>query len=354
MDKPERPATHDATHYEPSGMELETDHENHPERAQKHAEQPNKTKGHPQRLWQRFRAGTIHNQLTVIFTALIFIATGVYAILSGGQLYVMRHQLTEIKNSSADTHDLAIAAGKQADAAKTQSDQAVAQTDKMGKSLEKTDSLIRATADLAAQAKRSANLSATNLQASQDAIHLDERPWIGIAGVTTDGGTETQDAFRVESVSIAFHNSGKTPAVRMKLECCMFSSILWRLPIPDYDETVKENERSKQALRDSEIKQHPELAKIFREQDALIASENKNFIHEGGILAPGVFYTAGVISKTQWQRPTEAGQHLTLYVMGKLTYYDIFPGTKQHSTKFCLMHTGGTSFSVCPASNWMD
>jgi hypothetical protein len=78
-----------------------------------------------------------------------------------------------------DTHDLAAAAGKQADAAKVQSEQAKAQTKKMAESLTKTDALIknateqaRAMKKLAEAAKRQAEIASVGL-----------RPWIKITAI---------------------------------------------------------------------------------------------------------------------------------------------------------------------------
>jgi hypothetical protein len=83
--------------------------------------------------------------------------TFVLAATSGLTIWVLKNQLREMHQSGADTHDLAVAAGKQADAAKVQSEQAKAQTDKMAESLTKTDTLIRESKVQATEATIAAN-----------------------------------------------------------------------------------------------------------------------------------------------------------------------------------------------------
>jgi hypothetical protein len=105
--------------------------------------------------------------------------TFVLAATSVGTVWILRNQLTEMHKGGIDTHDLAVAAGKQADAAKAQSEQAKAQTKKMAESLRKTDALIRiaseqavATTKLVEAAKQQADTASAGL-----------RPWIRITTV---------------------------------------------------------------------------------------------------------------------------------------------------------------------------
>src|SRR5207249_2228759 len=83
----------------------------------------------------------------------------------------------------------------------------------------------------------------------QDQMRLDQRAWIGVVDVVTDGGTETTDTFRAENVQIVIHNSGKTPALKMSGQCCIFSSYIWSDPIPDYDGEVAKGKESEAKLR---------------------------------------------------------------------------------------------------------
>jgi ElaB/YqjD/DUF883 family membrane-anchored ribosome-binding protein len=109
--------------------------------------------------------------------------TFVLAATSWLTIWILKNQLREMHEGGIDTHDLAVAAGKQADAAKVQSEQAKAQTDKMAESLTKTDKLINkateqanATNRLAMQAKRSADVAQEAIQlATKDSVQNAER-----------------------------------------------------------------------------------------------------------------------------------------------------------------------------------
>jgi uncharacterized repeat protein (TIGR01451 family) len=196
--------TKHTTQDEALSSDLKEEHEDH-ETAHKDADETKKKKGRPHTLWQRWRAGTIHNQLTVIFTVLIFLATSAYAIFSGYQLSVMKQQVAEMKSGSTDTHALAVAAD-------TQSKQAIEQTDKMGKSLKKTDDLIRATSDLARESKRSADDADKSLSLARGAMQLEERPWVGaidLKNLKIKVGEQV-------TYSLVFSNSGKTPALHLR------------------------------------------------------------------------------------------------------------------------------------------
>jgi hypothetical protein len=87
---------------------------------------------------QKWRLVSVNNKMVVYFTGVIAMATVLYTLFAGWQL-------SEIHKGSKDTHDLAVAAGKQADAAKVQSEQAKAQTDKMAEQVE----ALKKTADAA-------------------------------------------------------------------------------------------------------------------------------------------------------------------------------------------------------------
>jgi hypothetical protein len=45
---------------------------------------------------------------------------------------------------------------------------------------------------------------------------------------------------------------------------------------------------------------------------------------------------------------------MIVYILGKITYKDIFKDTPLLRTKFCLVRQGGTQFTICPTGNSMD
>jgi len=117
---------------------------------------------------------------------------------------------------------------------------------------------------------------------------------------------------------------------------------------------------------DAIVKQHPELASHISEETKsrkdLESSWKKKFLHEGGVLAPDVPQNLTILPSINWATTKkreifpgkEISEPMTIYLLGKITYYDVFTGTPQRSTKFCLMRAQGTSFGICPEGNWME
>jgi hypothetical protein len=167
-------------------------------------------------LAHKWRLVSLPNKLIVIATVIIAISNGIYT-------FVALRTLREIRASSSDTHDLAVAAGneaissgKQAEAAKAQSEQAKAQTDKMAESLTKTDDLIRQATEqtkasnrVAKASEDAASLGRNNLELSRDSLHVQQRPWVGVdfvSGTFEDG---------IIKATAKFKNYGKSPAFRL-------------------------------------------------------------------------------------------------------------------------------------------
>jgi hypothetical protein len=126
---------------------------------------------------QKWRVVSLNNKLVVVFTGVVAIATVLYSGFTGWQLVV-------IKRGSQDTHDLAVAAGKQANAAKAQSEQAQAQTEKMAESLRKTDDLIREATEQAKAANRLARDTENAVALSGKQFRLMQASDIGLLNVS--------------------------------------------------------------------------------------------------------------------------------------------------------------------------
>lgn len=207
-----------------------------------------------------------------------------------------------------------------------------------------------------------AKAASDSVKATQDAMRLDQRAWVGVVDVRTEGGTETQNEFKYSNAEVSIHNSGKTPALKVSIWCCIFTGGGIGESIPDYDDVIKTDSERAKTLQEKHhkemevfLKQHPELAgKAITFEREFYASRKSEFLarYQGGVLAPGVTTSigfGGVTYPINRTAPTTA-----IYVLGKITYFDIFPGTNQHTTKFCMMRISGTSFVVCPAGNGMD
>jgi hypothetical protein len=157
---------------------------------------------------------------------------------------------------------------------------------------------------------------------------IDQRPWAGISSISADfrpysrpdGDGGRFDGISVRSLSIEIQNSGKTPARELSVMCCTFSERPGWQPIP-----------------------------------ANNAMNQKEF-GKGGTIAPGVKRSIEIVH--DMALAGYAGYNV--YVMGRLTYSDIFPNSPRRTTEFCLMYSINTSgqqgkeFVFCPEGNRMD
>ena len=157
------------------------------------------------------------------------------------------------------------------------------------------------------------------------------------------------------------HNSGKTPALKLTYLCCMGGAVLWSDPIPDYDVEFRKAEENRVAMRrqtqermSAAIREHPEIAAQMKAMDRQADSIFNALFDQSGVLAPTVINTVQIRGSSDWAIRNEKDLPRTVYLIGKFTYHDIFKGTKEHTTKFCLMRTQGNSFAICPKSNSMD
>lgn len=280
-----------------------------------------------------------------------------------------------------DTHELATQAKSQADAAKSLADAAKSQSDNTAKlataagdQVEQLRGLVTATKEqnqvLSDQIKTGEKDAEKALSASVDNSRRDQRAWVGVVSVQTEGGTSTQDYFSFQNVILTIHNSGKTPALKLSGQCCMFKTLIRTDPIPDYDAEVAADAEARQREIEAQIRRNPQMADRIRQFEAETASLMGQSIHTGGVIAPGVATPISIATSMKFgmvrpnapNAPGPAAPTIpqipplptTLYILGKFTYNDIFTGTERHSTKFCLMRRTGNSVTICPEGNWMD
>lgn len=332
----------------------EAKHENQSEDTEKNSTEPHQKHGHPQTLRQRWKATGLPNKLSIIFSALIFLATAVYAAFSGWQLAVMKKQLNEIHSGSKDTHDVAVAAGKQADAAKTQSEQAIQQTATMGQSLSKTDDLIRATVDLAKQAKRSADIASLALKANEESTEQERRPWVGIMAVQCSNCVSKQDrSLSIGQLFATVANTGKTPALDLTINA--FSTTRKREDqIPDMEtEFRKSNDMTAKGLQAPTWLPPDERARMQKEMDV----EAQYILPPKQVLPPNGAIVINLISSVLYgpQDILKLGRmdERIVYAFVEIKYSET--GRKiQHTTHVCLMNDFGNNFRFCPSGNNMN
>jgi len=251
--------------------------------------------------WQRWKQTTIANKWLVLTGAIVALGTIGQVGIAVFTSHLMNRQLTEMKTSSADTHDLAVAA-------EAQSKQAEEQTRKMSQSLEKTDSLIRqattqaiATNNLAREAKRSADIA-------QDAFQLNERPWVGIHELRFPRELALGD--REIELAVILINTGRTPALNATI-IGVWDFRNTKFPPQDWSNLI----RSDPAL--------------------LFASQTTGYI------------PLNVTINDQSQLVSYRARKLALYGLVRIEYADVFGSN--HWTEQCLAHVFGETgvFRFC-------
>jgi hypothetical protein len=234
------------------------------------------------------------------------------------QWKAMSGQLTEMRGSSVDTHTLAEAARKQADKAETISD-----------SIRQAVEALKVSNSQARQSlEKTLAQSKTALDTTITASHLDQRAWVGLTDFLSVNPLLSADGmkFSVEGVKLTIRNSGKTPAIHLSISV-LETGRPFSDPIKDFDEINQENR-------------------------FLIVQEST--LPRGQALAPGVdlkYPLGGIFQPAR----DDQGRNITQYILVKITYNDIFTGTQQHTTKFCLMSLRpNLDYRPCPKGNSMD
>jgi hypothetical protein len=212
-----------------------------------------------------------------------------------------------LKKGGGDTHDLAVAAGKQAEAAKAQ-----------------------------------AAISKQNLEAIIKNFQGDQRAWIGTIDAWPEDFGANSASFQMKTIAITLRNSGRSPAINVSLECCFIRDIPSTSPIPAYE---------------SERKGRQQFLNFFGFRIARA--------DQAGVVPPEVTQIRkfpiydGELPFVLPPNPQGIGiqklpQPSSIYVLGRVTYRDVFLGTPVHTTQFCFVLTSGSKFLVCPEGNWMD
>ncbi len=313
-------------------------------------------------LRARWRKVSLPNKLTVFCTFIIALATVWYAIVARQQWEAMTAQLDQIKSGSAQTDRLIAATKNLVTAAASQAESAAAQSGSMKDLAQRALAQATASNRLATEAKRSADISQAAMEAGIKATQLDQRAWVGLSEFATVGGAQSADGrtFSFQSVRIAVRNSGRTPAINLSV--VLMQTMLPRgQAVGDYDTFTTEFNRRREEesakLTADEIKRNPEMADRIRARDrehrALLSRAEHDLFPAGQVLAPGVTITQGTGSASYGVRGEPFTQNV-VYILGKISYNDIFSGTQKHITKFCLMREFGTQFMSCPTGNHMD
>jgi hypothetical protein len=281
--------------------------------------------------------GNFPEHLTVIVSIVV-------AVIAGFQWSVYRQQKQIMESSGQQTQQLIVAANIQADAAKRNATAA----ESFSTSAIKIQDRIRLAETDFSEIANNANKS---LRATQESFRADQRAWMGVVYFKADiSDTEVLTV----GGSVVLKNMGKTPALHMSGRTLSIT-LSGQAPVPDFDQEYerfrKYNERAKTS--------NPSYADTTK-MNYFSGEEHSALDHQlfpdGMLCPPGTEMKVTIMAGETFTKPELFRTHSSvIYVLGKITYDDIFQNNK-HTTKFCAMYAGDNILQFCPGSNssWMD
>ncbi len=236
---------------------------------------------------------------------------------------LFQQQVYELKKQVSDTHDLAVAAGKQA----------------------------IATSDSARQAARSANTAKDALQSSIELSREDRRPWVGLQAVQCNGCTiEADRSLKVGELLGVLANTGRTPALQMIVHDYVAINVK-KDPIPDWPSI----EREQKEMEERSFRIPPNLPPdMAAEITKSLEDVKKDMAPEKTVLPPNGIRTLRLLASVKVGRdlPTSMRNMKVTYVVGQITYFDARQD-RQYTTTFCMRNDFGIEFRFCPTGNDM-
>jgi hypothetical protein len=319
---------------------------------------------HTKSLWERAKPTIdVLSGVSVIAT-MIFIAYQSYEMKEGGEdthdlAVAAGKQADAAGKQAANTHGLAVSAGKEADNTRTIAESTKSQADQAIKEVHAVAELAQQTKRSADEAGQSAQISEKSLAVSTEAMQLDQRAWVGVDTVTARVvGSGTQGLFN-PIVEVVLRNSGKTPAIKLGGQTFMINELSAAAPIPDYDSEIEARAKLVEKFRQQMLERTPAQLRTFITSE-IQRLEPQFVIPEGDVLAPQgtrpvVLMGGGFRDPASIRDPaTNAPMPAVDYGLAKFTYYDIFQ-RKIRTTKICVRWRGGNTLpEICPEGNWMD
>jgi hypothetical protein len=210
--------------------------------------------------------------------------------------------------------------------------------------------------DAVDQLKASSDNAKKSLDASIESALQDRRPWVGIQGFDCSGcstrgtnGDEWTEEMRgiwnkpeylkVGELFAAISNSGRTPAIQMKINLIIVPSPESK-GIPDWDSAYLQEQRH----LDDIVKILPEAKRYLKDVSPVI------------VLPPGAPQKLTLLKNVEYQRNFFDHDKTIIYILGQITYYDVTKTTK-HTTRFCLFNSAWATFNdfaFCQSGNTMD
>jgi hypothetical protein len=231
--------------------------------------------------------------------------TSFFIVLATG--FFIGLQWLEMRSGGVDTHKLAEAASDASNAASDQADAAQQFSDT-------AEDINSGIAGAVEQLEMAANNAKASIKSTQDALRLEQRPWVFMSGIHMRP-LKIGEALTVE---YWLKNEGRTPAFPTK------------------------NGRLFMWMVGHEVK---------RLEDVKGTPTSK-----AGMLFPGIVYGPDTISSPNlMEEPYLAAYNakpstMWVYIYGRISYTDTFG--KAHMTSFCSVANGTDFFGACPEGLW--
>lgn len=242
----------------------------------------------------------------------VVLATGLFICL----------QWLEMRSGGKDTHDLAVAAGKQADRMQDFADRMKDQADR--------------TQELAEQAKAQVAAAKRSADTAHEALTRSYRPWVGVEsmriiqpiGFIKAGDAKDPTYFVDGSVQMIVKNFGSSPALSVHT---FFEA---------YDPSVFKKEKLDPKEPFAELRKFGESTCALANGNEFTKKRPKMF---GGSIFPteGITYTSGIPGFAK--REFQVGQFIQL--VGCIVYRDQF-GERTHYTHYCFVAPVGKTGEV--------
>ena len=298
----------------------------------------------------------------------LLLAIGMLAV-AGAQLY------QTISNNASNTQQTdqliaaakysAYAADRNANAASSFADSAVKINQGVGSAIWKLQDQANQMSQTAEAANRSANIAKEAVEFARSQMQLDQRAWVGVSYQIEAGEFTPAREFNPSGIKLEITNSGRTPAVNFKVVYSVSTSAPAGETIDDYEAWRDSQEQERRMARDKMdqdmLNRHPEdremLMKVIeddnRRADGIRAAQdsedNKRLAKIGNTIAPGIPQILSFPAAVTYSK-----QSGNIYWFVKFIYDDIFPNSKLHTTKICLVRTQFDNFHLCPTGNAMD
>lgn len=187
------------------------------------------------------------------------------------------------------------------------------------------------------------------LRVARDAMYAEQRPWVDIEVIQAEP-TKVGIGNVTTAVSFVAHNTGRTPAVRFRDECCINSNQAMPYPIPDYDTLHGDIDSQLSPPDRTRIQQFPESEAEIKEWFVKTRTdfEQQRARDNQKVIAPG-----GTAPVANWHfgLPKDEDMH---FILGRFVYWDVLDPTKMHVTKYCLVQWSNTPIELCTAGQDMN